>query len=174
MCINSASDADCVTLSKAGECSRNPRWMQQECARSCGVCKPCADLAPETDCIHWANSGECTRNAAWMKEHCALACGACRPCANTAKEQDCIAWARLGECSKNEAYMKHGCALQCGFCNSPEELAEGTTPTDAAETPRKQPGDVADTFSTDVNEERPDEKVADEPSDQVYSVKDEL
>uniref|UniRef100_A0A183C149 ShKT domain-containing protein n=1 Tax=Globodera pallida TaxID=36090 RepID=A0A183C149_GLOPA len=65
----------------AGECHRNPTWMNCFCRVSCGRCVPqdydfggCADYHQR--CRHWAKSGECGRNA-WMLENCRWSCGTC-------------------------------------------------------------------------------------------------
>ncbi|KAI3413411.1 hypothetical protein GPALN_010905 [Globodera pallida] len=71
----------CQLWGLAGECRRNPTWMNCFCRVSCGRCVPqdydfggCADYSQR--CRYWANSGECGRNA-WMLENCRWSCGTC-------------------------------------------------------------------------------------------------
>nr|ANB41563.1 tyrosinase-like protein [Heterodera schachtii] len=71
----------CQLWGLAGECRRNPTWMNCFCKVSCGKCIPqdyvfgsCTDYHQR--CWEWAEEGEC-RNNAWMSENCKQSCGTC-------------------------------------------------------------------------------------------------
>uniref|UniRef100_A0A914HLP2 ShKT domain-containing protein n=1 Tax=Globodera rostochiensis TaxID=31243 RepID=A0A914HLP2_GLORO len=71
----------CQLWGLAGECRRNPPWMNCFCKVSCGKCIPqdyvfgsCTDYHPR--CWQWADAGECRRNA-WMLENCKQSCSTC-------------------------------------------------------------------------------------------------
>ena len=92
----------CGEWATAGECTRNPRFMQKECAASCGTCGTSEEqqrqpaqrepsmmpqspkdaehdqakqaLGQELRCHAWAASGECVKNPAYMRDKCRDAC----------------------------------------------------------------------------------------------------
>uniref|UniRef100_A0A914HQA3 ShKT domain-containing protein n=1 Tax=Globodera rostochiensis TaxID=31243 RepID=A0A914HQA3_GLORO len=70
----------CQLWGLAGECNRNPTWMNCFCCVSCGRCIPHYDFGSCTDynqgCKYWAKAGECGRNE-WMLENCRRSCGTC-------------------------------------------------------------------------------------------------
>ncbi|XP_022332922.2 macrophage mannose receptor 1-like isoform X2 [Crassostrea virginica] len=72
------SDKNCDLWAAAGECSKNPLWMANNCKQSCQMCvSDCLDTHGSTECQHWAKAGECQKNHRWMLPNCALSCGIC-------------------------------------------------------------------------------------------------
>ena len=82
-----------------GQCSKNAKYMTDQCQLSCGLCdvkvggaSKCTDL--DKRCGRWEKRGDCLTNAVWMRSHCAKACSFCVDCAD--KRQECAAWRRGG------------------------------------------------------------------------------
>lgn len=89
----------CKQWANSGECQRNPTFMHDECALSCGRCRlkkaapaaeatvPASEAEPTTavdatealrlsKCRSWADSGECKKNPTYMKSKCSDVCAA--------------------------------------------------------------------------------------------------
>ncbi len=85
-CVDNAET--CATWADAGECEKNPTFMNRECRYSCNGCSEddaaaaapkrdpgCADKSP--DCGLWAQRGECEANPGYMLVSCASSCDKC-------------------------------------------------------------------------------------------------
>ncbi|PNF39872.1 hypothetical protein B7P43_G01959 [Cryptotermes secundus] len=67
----------CQYWAKAGECTKNPAWMNVNCAKSCKLCdSKCGNY--NRNCEEWARLGECTKNPDYMTIYCPQACHSCR------------------------------------------------------------------------------------------------
>uniref|UniRef100_A0AC35FYI9 ShKT domain-containing protein n=1 Tax=Panagrolaimus sp. PS1159 TaxID=55785 RepID=A0AC35FYI9_9BILA len=72
----------CGHWAVAGECSRNPGYMNAWCKASCSKCKPNYDIRLECgnrhpSCVKWSAAGECAKNPYWMAENCRKSCNRC-------------------------------------------------------------------------------------------------
>lgn len=76
----------CPQWARLGECEKNPSYMAQTCALSCGTCgtprrakaaNACAD--GNDRCEEWALTGQCAKNAEFMTATCRKSCGVCGP-----------------------------------------------------------------------------------------------
>ncbi|VDM71911.1 unnamed protein product [Strongylus vulgaris] len=98
---------NCPSWNQQGECTRNAKWMAENCRKSCNRCgrtraATCgggaggqvATQAPQPQfkcensegcynenacCPHWALFGECRKSPAWMACNCRVSCGHCFP-----------------------------------------------------------------------------------------------
>lgn len=135
---NDCSDADdrCKGWASAGECEKNPGYMEEHCKKSCGTCVEeerieCADS--NVMCVGWAGSGECESNPVYMEKHCRKSCKLCGVGGGggggaVQKDDDdptcvdshdsCPEWAKAGECEANAGYMRKNCQKSCGTCGS--------------------------------------------------------
>ncbi|ESO94150.1 hypothetical protein LOTGIDRAFT_161350 [Lottia gigantea] len=77
---------DCKAWSKGGQCKINANFMERECQKSCGICKPteeqmAADKADCEDknekCEKWSNEDQCARNPNFMLVTCPKSCRQC-------------------------------------------------------------------------------------------------
>jgi hypothetical protein len=127
--LNDCRDEDeqCSSWAESGECCKNPGYMLDNCAKSCGQCGSnpdlscgCENLEDDASCEAWAEEGECCKNEEYMLEHCKKSCAQCGelrpvpgcPCMN--HDLNCNGWAEAGECEKNPGFMKDHCAAACG------------------------------------------------------------
>ena len=93
----SAADepARCSSWATAGECMRNPAFMNQHCKAACAA----AAKPSQQECVGWATHGECVANPQFMREQCAEQC-------------TCAARASVGECERL-AVTASECAEAC-------------------------------------------------------------
>uniref|UniRef100_A0A7S3TYV7 Fe2OG dioxygenase domain-containing protein n=1 Tax=Strombidinopsis acuminata TaxID=141414 RepID=A0A7S3TYV7_9SPIT len=68
--------AECDRWAQAGECAKNPAFMNSACSASCEAFGPKDTYESPSSCVSWANSGECEANPAFMFESCAASCAA--------------------------------------------------------------------------------------------------
>lgn len=110
----------CQYWTKAGECTKNPAWMNVNCAKSCRLCdSKCGNY--NRNCEEWARLGECTRNPDYMTIYCPQACHSCRlgtdeDAACKDWNRYCTAWAKNGQCRANPDYMLSYCRKACNQC----------------------------------------------------------
>ncbi|KAL9961560.1 hypothetical protein ACROYT_G030520 [Oculina patagonica] len=109
MCKDS-DERQCPIWKTMGECSKNPSFMSQKCALSCGSCV-CKDNWSK--CPEWASKEECINNKDWMLKNCHNSCHVCACGDNHVK---CGLWAKLGECDKNLDFMLVHCKKSCNKC----------------------------------------------------------
>ncbi|KAF0309811.1 Zinc metalloproteinase nas-13 [Amphibalanus amphitrite] len=109
----------CKDWAAAGECGKNPLYMNIYCAKSCDKCsdKSCEDL--NELCPKWAETGECAATPSYMTLYCKKSCDLCdgnggMVCNNV--NGYCEAWAEMGECDKNPDYMHGSCRKACKLC----------------------------------------------------------
>lgn len=76
----------CPQWARLGECTKNPKFMAQTCALSCGMCgkaprtkKAATCVDSDTNCESWALTGQCVKNPEYMTTHCRKSCGVCGP-----------------------------------------------------------------------------------------------
>ena len=60
----------CASWERAGECSRNPAYMLENCKKSCSK-------DGNQHCPSWAAAGECSKNPEYMLKNCQKSCGHC-------------------------------------------------------------------------------------------------
>ena len=84
------SDGSCASWARTGECSKNAKFMNVSCKRSCGLCPSIL------------GGGEA---------------GSARPRCEDASSF-CGQWAAVGECDSNPLYMRHNCPVTCHLCQS--------------------------------------------------------
>jgi len=73
-------NSKCKSWAGRGECTKNPKYMNPNCRKSCKKCHPkgCKNTgSSDENCKSWALRGECVNNPGWMPKNCALACNAC-------------------------------------------------------------------------------------------------
>ena len=98
------------------------RWMNQNCAKSCGICggtvNNCTDK--DTRCSGWA-SRYC--NSAtykqWMTQNCAKSCGICGGTVSNCTDKDtrCSGWAsRYCNSATYKLWMTQNCGKSCNRC----------------------------------------------------------
>lgn len=110
----------CQYWTKSGECTKNPAWMNVNCAKSCRLCdSKCGNY--NRNCEEWARLGECTRNPDYMTIYCPQACHSCRlgtdeDAACKDWNRYCTAWAKNGQCRANPDYMLSYCRKACNQC----------------------------------------------------------
>jgi hypothetical protein len=81
---------NCLSWARMGECDKNPGFMRDECAQSCGMCAPrfarpmlgaptttCFDEQGETSCRGLAALGACATQRMHMLESCRSTCEFC-------------------------------------------------------------------------------------------------
>jgi hypothetical protein len=74
---------NCEMWSQSGECDNNPKHMNLNCRRSCGLCLDSSiDDGPNCkdhneSCNLWAGQGECAANPKYMEKNCRLSCMLC-------------------------------------------------------------------------------------------------
>lgn len=144
-CTNVANDWKCNIWAKQGECRRRPSWMNENCARACGVCgneqnirqdqeNKCENIYDETTCDKWKENGDCVVAEDWMRQNCKKTCKYCDPnnprpstnCVNAhSNDAKCREWALDGECAINPAWMTVNCASDCHTCKNNESLPDG-------------------------------------------------
>ena len=111
------NNAYCSEWSARGECSKNPTWMNVNCAKSCGTCKACADH--NTFCLSWAKDGECgNTGATWAST--ARTRAACASVATLPTALTGTSTAPRGptavSCTTNPDFMLQDCKKACGAC----------------------------------------------------------
>ena len=111
--VESAGDlhADCRNWAKSGECTKNPEFMQENCAASCQD-NPLDELGEPEQCAGWALQGECTRNPKYMLAECPRRCKQQRASVHEAvidDRLDCIDVATLERC-ESDVTLRNGCA----------------------------------------------------------------
>ena len=87
---------NCPAWKNAGECSRNPTFMEGSCRLSCGLCteadgdaaEDCVNAAADSECEYWSTMGECESNPSFMHASCARACGICKVSSIASDELD--------------------------------------------------------------------------------------
>lgn len=124
----------CLEFAKAGECNKNPGWMNQYCGEACGICGTidkivedplggngrCNDYHPT--CAEWSKRGECEKNPWWMVQACTKSCGLCDgECRD--EEPNCESRAKANECEFNPEVLKK-CKKSCKLCKSNEDEDE--------------------------------------------------
>uniref|UniRef100_K1R8H4 Astacin n=1 Tax=Magallana gigas TaxID=29159 RepID=K1R8H4_MAGGI len=144
-CTNVANDWKCNIWAKQGECRRRPSWMNENCARACGVCgneqnirqdqeNKCENFYDDTTCDKWKENGDCVVAEDWMRQNCKKTCKYCDPnnprpstnCVNAhSNDAKCREWALDGECAINPAWMTVNCASDCHTCKNNESLPDG-------------------------------------------------
>jgi prolyl 4-hydroxylase len=149
--VASCGDAqiECKEWASKGECEANPGFMQNQCARSCGLCngvrtkarpspRDCRDEAG-FECTTKAAAGECDSNKGEMIYRCPQSCGVCHMwglvrdalgCDDL--NDNCATWARSGECQGNPLYMSENCPVACRSCEAKRSSCDrppGTPPT---------------------------------------------
>ena len=99
--------ASCKTWHAQGECERNPQYMREQCAASCGTCHADKTVTDATDQARDATAGAAATGAATVKADpsCSDELG------------DCTSWAAAGECTANPAFMFTRCASSCNACD---------------------------------------------------------
>ncbi|XP_031558727.1 putative tyrosinase-like protein tyr-3 [Actinia tenebrosa] len=70
-----SNTVQCPLWAKRGECEKNKIYMHKNCAKSCKICKVCADN--NRKCSKWAEIGECKANPAYMHVNCKKSCNKC-------------------------------------------------------------------------------------------------
>ena len=121
----------CASWADAGECTRNPHWMEEHCELSCrrwrrsgesssGIAgshqeaepsDACVDLMK--DCEVWSRAGECESNPSFMRVECRLSCGVC--CADIIP--GCAALTLGGKCTHHFRFLGRYCRKSCGGCS---------------------------------------------------------
>mmetsp|Transcript_12439 Transcript_12439/g.19152 ORF Transcript_12439/g.19152 Transcript_12439/m.19152 type:complete len:543 (-) Transcript_12439:630-2258(-) len=88
-CKDHLRSKNCVSLSKEGECEKNPGFMKYACPVSCELCdefessmskkEEVTDLCIDYDqeCKEWAGMGECFHNPNFMSTECHRSCFQC-------------------------------------------------------------------------------------------------
>jgi len=120
LCLN--LDDDCELFASQGECSKNPSWMEKNCARSCGYCPPCTD--GHESCEFWAHQGECNANPDYMLANCPRSCQLCpnfenadAECKDRKPASFCTSRKASGDCDSNPGWMIVFCGKTCGKCD---------------------------------------------------------
>lgn len=74
--VVASESSDCVGWAKSGECTKNPDYMNANCARACAThATPTDGNTGELEqCVGWADQGECTRNPKFMMKECPQNC----------------------------------------------------------------------------------------------------
>ncbi|KAL3911945.1 MAG: hypothetical protein SGILL_007081 [Bacillariaceae sp.] len=75
----------CIQWSEAGECDKNPKFMLNNCRRSCDACdndiqepaEQCEDQHEQCEKWATASTNECEANPRYMHKHCKRSCGIC-------------------------------------------------------------------------------------------------
>ncbi|XP_070182065.1 zinc metalloproteinase nas-15-like isoform X2 [Littorina saxatilis] len=95
-CVNKKGDKPCEDWASYGECKNNPDYMNNHCAKACGMCSDDPKVGGEQDtegttikagtcyndygdiiCEDWASNDECKKNVDWMTTHCQKSCDKC-------------------------------------------------------------------------------------------------
>jgi len=107
--------ANCTAWASAGECGKNPNYMNYHCQKSCDTCQEATCRDTNQYCKYWAGKGECTTNPVYMENKCQLSCNTCNA---TCKDEhtNCGYWAEIGECQINPSYMIRMCKQSCSMC----------------------------------------------------------
>jgi len=118
--------SDCSGWAAAGECTANARYMEAECARSCGKCdanssvlkwdRYCDDKS--SFCGQWAAVGECDSNPSYMRANCPVTCHLCqsRKCHDHDRTL-CNLEAEAGQCRSSPERMYAECRWACKWCS---------------------------------------------------------
>ncbi len=90
---------NCLNWARRGECVKNPSFMKDECAQSCGMCadrdahpllgRPevtCVDTAPAASCASLVHLDACTSQRPYMLEACRRSCNFCNASADAFPE----------------------------------------------------------------------------------------
>jgi hypothetical protein len=122
------SDGSCASWARTGECSKNAKFMNVSCKRSCGLCpsilgggeagsaRPrCEDAS--SFCGQWAAVGECDSNPLYMRHNCPVTCHLCQSSrCHDVDTQSCAAQARAGKCRAEPQRMYEECRWTCKWC----------------------------------------------------------
>ena len=159
----------CGGWADAGECQRNPNFMNVSCKRSCGICssilgggafgisgggaaasgqrKSCDDKS--SFCGQWAAVGECDSNPTYMRSQCPVTCHLCQSAAcHDIDEASCATQARRGLCRSEPERMYDQCRWSCKWC----AMEKGSRCLRAAGTlPAARKGSLAHMFNRAVS-----------------------
>ena len=137
----------CGEWAKAGECSRNSKFMHSQCPKSCGTCAPVDEVAAKKELRKEIEAAKLKRRAAALdakdedddddtpvkngKPPLTFHKGNAKPACIDANPR-CEEWAKAGECEANKPFMRSNCMKSCGLCSEqrfqPPEAAAAATP----------------------------------------------
>ena len=104
---------ECGQWARAGECARNPHFMQSEC---CETCTPAAGKEPTSPAqlraVRPEPKPEPTPQPSLQSHPPVIA-----PCADQSIR--CTEWTHAGECTANPTFMLSTCRKSCGACSKP-------------------------------------------------------
>ena len=88
---------NCQRWAEGGECSANPKFMQENCAVSCSKAKDYSTQI-QKECAGYAQMGECSRNPAFMLSTCRRECDAWEAKEGLRIDRDsrCVEWSIVG------------------------------------------------------------------------------
>ena len=105
---------NCQRWAEGGECSANPKFMQENCAVSCSKAKDYSTQI-QKECAGYAQMGECSRNPAFMLSTCRRECDAWEAKEGLRIDRDsrCVEWSIVGRCKTDKARMATTCNTSC-------------------------------------------------------------
>jgi hypothetical protein len=107
----------CKFWAMAGNCQRDPSYMQKTCLKSCHLCglknatTAPSTAAPALKIVHVVAPPTMPTTAPTRSPTHALCNGTCCD-----RSQKCAGWAAKGTCTTNNGYMSHHCQMSCGLC----------------------------------------------------------
>ena len=109
------NDANCAHWAEIGECDKNPKFMQKECAKSCSMIE--RDTADQAECSRLVKEGRCHADVALVR--CRASCyTALKANLTEDLEGNCFYWATDGECESNREWMATSCRRSCELLRS--------------------------------------------------------
>mmetsp|Transcript_55854 Transcript_55854/g.133852 ORF Transcript_55854/g.133852 Transcript_55854/m.133852 type:complete len:249 (-) Transcript_55854:83-829(-) len=102
---------ECGQWARAGECVRNPQFMQPEC---CETCTRAPQLSPQLSPAQLREirpAAQPTPPQPSQQSHLPVIA----PCADQSTR--CTEWTHAGECTANPAFMHSTCRKSCGACS---------------------------------------------------------
>ncbi|GFN94343.1 metalloendopeptidase [Plakobranchus ocellatus] len=109
-CRNLYDSWSCYIWANQGECERNKYYMEQQCAKACGVCGNQGEDAAAQNILwpwQWFPMFANMMPKEWM------AIGSCK---DTYLKTKCAVWKERGDCATNARWMKINCKATCDFC----------------------------------------------------------
>ena len=117
------NDANCAHWAEIGECDKNPKFMQKECAKSCSMSE--RDTADQAECSRLVKEGRCHADVALVR--CRASCyTALKANLTEDLEGNCFYWATDGECESNREWMATSCRRSCELLRSCGVAPEST------------------------------------------------